>query len=443
MRGARGPRRAAPVPEPTWRASRGIPWYLRAPTTMRVPPPLQKLIDYGIIEDVVRPLMSGKEAQIYLVLAGGVQRVAKLYKEATQRSFQNRASYTEGRGTRNTRDRRAMNKRSRHGREQDEEAWRNAEVEAMYKLRQAGVRVPEPYNYSDGVLVMELVSDADGNPAPRLGDAQLTTDEAKGVFDQLLSSVVRMLCAGVVHGDLSEFNVLLAEDGPVIIDFPQAVDPASNRNARRLLLRDVENLKRFLARFASLGGRRSYGEEMWELYEENQLNAETQLGGRTRRPAPARTDIRNVLDLVRSDERDKLRSEPRRGSRRGGASKTGRGGPGGPGGPGVQVAVRSSGGRWLATDSVHATSNASQPTGAAARSNPSAPAVDSPRARRRKPRSARTAARSHASAAKPANSSNSSNSSKPTEREARGTDGPERPRGSRRRSRKPSAAPRS
>ena len=343
---------------------------------MRVPLPLQPLIDYGIIDDVVRPLMSGKEAQIYLVHTAGTQRVAKLYKDASQRSFQNRANYTEGRGVRNSRDRRAMSKRSRHGRAQDEEAWRSTEVDVIYKLRHAGIRVPEPYNYSDGVLVMELVADADGYPAPRLSDAELTADQARLVFDELLSAVVRMLCAGVVHGDLSEFNVLLGNDGPVIIDFPQAVDPATNRNARRLLLRDVENVKRFLDRFVPGAGRGSYGEEMWELYEESRLTPETKLAGRTRRRASEKTDTREVLGLIRSAERDRQRQEVRtgggdrnhnHGGRRGGQRAA----------PAVQVAVKTAGGRWITTEPGRSTS-ASPSTGPARNSGPKPSAARSP-----------------------------------------------------------------
>ena len=216
---------------------------------MRIPESLVTLADYGIIEEVVRPLMSGKEAQIYLVIAGGEQRVAKIYKEAENRSFKHRAEYTEGRKVRNTRDQRAISKRSSHGRAQDEAAWRAAEVNIIYRLQEAGVRVPVPYHFIDGVLVMELITDAEGNPAPRLGDLALSSEAATVVYDQLIRTVVRMLCAGVVHGDLSDFNVLMAAEGPVIIDFPQAVDPAHNQNARKLLLRDVNNLHDFLARF--------------------------------------------------------------------------------------------------------------------------------------------------------------------------------------------------
>ena len=245
---------------------------------MRVPEGLHSLVDVGIIEEVLRPLLSGKEAEVFLVMAGGRERVAKVYKQAHLRSFKNRADYTEGRSGRNSRDRRAIAKRSRYGRERDEEAWRSAEVDAIHKLWAAGVRVPEPYNYMDGVLVMELVQSASGGPAPRLGELVLSPARAQEVFDLMLREVVKMLCAGVVHADLSDFNILMSATGPVIIDFPQAVDPASNGAAKRLLARDVDNLQRFLARFVP-GRRRPYAEELWALYESGQLTAETRLCG--------------------------------------------------------------------------------------------------------------------------------------------------------------------
>jgi RIO kinase 1 len=190
--------------------------------------------------------MSGKEAEVFLVHAGGQLRVAKVYKAAQNRTFKNRASYTEGRKVRNSRDQRAIDKRSRHGRAQDEAAWRSTEVDVIYRLQEAGVRVPVPHHFIDGVLVMEMVADAHGEPAPRLAEVSLDRGQAIRVFERLLGEVVRMLCAGIVHGDLSEFNVLMSADGPVVIDFPQSVDAAGNQNARKLLLRDVENLKRFL-----------------------------------------------------------------------------------------------------------------------------------------------------------------------------------------------------
>ncbi len=264
---------------------------------MRIPNSLTSLADQGIIDEVVRPLMSGKEAEVFLVRAGGELRVAKVYKEAQNRSFKNRAEYTEGRKVRNSRDQRAMSKRSSHGRAQDEAAWRSTEVDMIYRLRGAGVRVPTPYHFIDGVLIMELITDAEGSPAPRLAEVSLSPDEAVQVFDRLLAEVIRMLCAGVVHCDLSDFNVLLGADGPVVIDFPQSVDASSNQNARKLLLRDVDNLQRFLSRFVPSRRPRPYAQEMWELYSCSQLTPETRLTGRYR-PSERRADTESVLELI-------------------------------------------------------------------------------------------------------------------------------------------------
>lgn len=287
---------------------------------MRIPESLEALVAEGVISSVVRPLMSGKEAQIYLVESGGELGVAKIYKDAARRSFKHRSAYTEGRGVRSSRDARALQKRSRYGRAVDEEAWRSAEVDVIYRLRDAGVRVPEPYGFFEGVLVMELVADADGDPAPRLGEVELEPEMARIFFDILLQEVVRMLSAGVIHGDLSEFNILVAADGPVIIDFPQAVDAARNPNARRLLLRDVDNLVRFIARYEpSLQGR-PYGQELWSLYERAELTPDTVLKGLWK-PDHKKVDTAAVLREIAEVERD---AGPRR-VRRGGP-------PGSPGG---------------------------------------------------------------------------------------------------------------
>jgi RIO kinase 1 len=253
---------------------------------MRIPDSLESLVSEGIITEVVRPLMSGKEAQVYLVESGGELRVAKIYKDAINRSFKHRAEYTEGRGTRSSRDARAIQKRSKYGRAMDEEAWRSAEVDVIYRLRSAGVRVPEPFQFVDGVLIMELVKDAYGDPAPRLGDVDLGPVEARRVFDQLLRETVRMLCADVVHGDLSSFNVLIDAAGPVIIDFPQSVDASKNQTARELLVRDVDNLTHFLSRYEPAMRNRPYGQEIWAAYETNELTPDTVLTG-TWRPAAA------------------------------------------------------------------------------------------------------------------------------------------------------------
>ena len=285
---------------------------------MRMPDALSSLVDEGIIDEVLRPLMSGKEAQIYLVVAGGKQCVAKVYKEAQNRTFKHRADYTEGRKVRNSRDQRAIDKRSKHGRGQDEAAWRSTEVDMIYRLHAAGVRVPAPYQFIDGVLVMELVTGASGEPAPRLGEVNFSPEQAAAVHEHLLREVVRMLCAGVVHGDLSDFNVLMGAEGPVIIDLPQAVDPSKNQNARKLLLRDVDNLQRFLSRFVPSARRVPYAEEMWALYESNQLTPETVLRGHYR-PSQKKADTSALLELigeVNEDERRRRAATEPQGARR-------------------------------------------------------------------------------------------------------------------------------
>jgi len=286
---------------------------------MRIPDSLASLADYGIIEEVLRPLMSGKEAQIYLVISGGQQRVAKVYKEAQNRTFKNRAEYTEGRKVRNSRDQRAMGKNSRHGRAQAEAAWRTTEVEMIYRLRDAGVRVPTPYHFIDSVLVMEMITDAEGNPAPRLGDLNLEPEEAQPIFDRLLSEVVRMLAAGVVHGDLSDFNVLMGTDGPVVIDFPQAVDASSNQNARKLLVRDVDNLHRFMTRFVPEWKAKPYAQEMWQLYERSQLSPDTKLIGR-HQASERKANTNAVLDLIGDAAHDERRRRESLGLRMRGTS---------------------------------------------------------------------------------------------------------------------------
>ena len=270
---------------------------------MKAPESLAALLDYGIIQEVVAPLMSGKEAQVYVVVAGGEECVAKVYKEAHQRTFKHRSSYTEGRRTRNTRDQRAISKRTQHGRQKDEDAWRSTEVDTIYRLRDAGVRVPEPINFADGVLVMEFVKDSGGRAAPRLGDLTFSAGEAREIYLALIREVVRMLSAGVIHGDLSDFNVLMSHDGPVVIDFPQSVDPAHNPNGRELLLRDVENLHRFLARFAPNEPQRPYGEEIWALFQENRLEPDSELTGGYRAPDD-KADTAEVMTLIEDANRE-------------------------------------------------------------------------------------------------------------------------------------------
>lgn len=246
---------------------------------MKIPQALQPLIDDGIIDEVLRPLKSGKEASVYLVSSGSTVRCAKVYKDLGQRSFQARATYQEGRQIKGSRQARASAKRSRFGRKEQESAWKNAEVDALYQLAAAGVRVPEPYGYFSGVLVMELITDAEGYAAPGLGDVALTSEQAREYHTFLIGQIVRMLRAGLIHGDLSEYNVLVGPDGPVIIDLPQVVSAAGNNNARMMLLRDVNNISTTLGRFAPELLSTRYGEEMWDLFEQGLLLPETVLTG--------------------------------------------------------------------------------------------------------------------------------------------------------------------
>jgi RIO kinase 1 len=271
---------------------------------MKAPPRLQSLVEEGLIDTVVRQLMSGKEAMVFVVRSGEQTLCAKIYKEANNRSFRQAVDYTENRKVKNSRSARAMAKGSRFGRQEQESAWQSAEVDALYRLAAAGVRVPQPYNFHDGVLLMELVTDADGDAAPRLNDVAFTPDQAVQHHATLIAEVVRMLCAGVVHGDLSEFNILLAhmagEDGaegrdePVIIDLPQAVDAAGNNHAQRMLLRDVANLRDFFGQFAPALLKTDYGPEMWNLYQAGLLSNETPLTGHFER-AHADVDMQAVL----------------------------------------------------------------------------------------------------------------------------------------------------
>ena len=270
---------------------------------MKMPESLAAAVDCGAIQEVVRPLMSGKEAHVYVVVAAGVQCVAKVYKEASQRTFKHRSEYTEGRRTRNSRDQRAMSKRSRHGRSQDESGWRRTEVDTIQRLQDVGVRVPALINFVDGVVVMELVVDAEGNPAPRLGDLSFEAREAREIYQQLLREVTRMLSAGVIHGDLSEFNVLMGEHGPVLIDFPQSINAAHSQSARKFLLRDVENLHRFADRHASGQPTLPYGEEMWSLYEAGRLEADSELRG-DYRALETNADTSEVLALIEDADRE-------------------------------------------------------------------------------------------------------------------------------------------
>ena len=281
---------------------------------MKAPPRLQALVEEGLIDSVVRQLMSGKEAMVYVVRCGEETRCAKVYKEASQRSFRQAVDYTENRKLKNSRSARAIAKGSKFGRQAQEAAWQSAEVDALYRLAAAGVRVPQPYHFFDGVLLMELVSDEHGDAAPRLNDVAFTREEALVHHATLVREVVRMLCAGVVHGDLSEFNILLSytpgADGsagvhvPVIIDLPQAVDAAGNNHAQRMLLRDVANLREFFGQFAPELRSTHYGAEIWSLYQAGLLSMDTPLTGQFERSA-ANVDMQAVLreiDDARAEE---------------------------------------------------------------------------------------------------------------------------------------------
>lgn len=246
---------------------------------MKIPKKIQPLIEEGLIDSVARQLMSGKEATVFVVRCGDDIRCAKVYKEASQRSFRQAASYQEGRKVKNSRQARAMEKGTRYGRKMQEEVWQNAEVDALYRLAAAGVRVPKPYICFEGVLLMELVTDAEGNAAPRLNDVDLTEALALDYHAQLLRQVVLMLCAGVVHGDLSEYNILVDAVGPVIIDLPQAIDAAGNTEAGTMLERDVDNLRNFFSTYAPQLARTQYGKEIWQLYGAGLLQPDSILTG--------------------------------------------------------------------------------------------------------------------------------------------------------------------
>ena len=272
---------------------------------MKIPARLQPLVEDGLVDDVIRQLMSGKEATVYVVRCGDDVRCAKVYKEANQRSFRQSVDYTEGRKTKNSRQARAMEKGSKYGRKLQEQAWQSAEVDAG-----AGVRVPKPYNFYEGVLLMELVVDENGNAAPRLNDIAFTPEDARKYHQVLLQEVVRMLCAGIIHGDLSEFNILLSGDGPVIIDLPQAVDAAGNNHAESMLERDVNNLRDYFGRYAAELLNTQYAKEIWHLFSHGNLTVETTLTGNfkeTNKAVDLKTVMRVIDDVRKEEEAKRLR----------------------------------------------------------------------------------------------------------------------------------------
>ncbi len=266
---------------------------------MKIPSRLQPLIEEGFIDSVVRQLMSGKEATVFVVRSGDATLCAKVYKEANNRSFRQAIDYTENRKVKNSRQARAMAKGTKFGRQAQEAAWQSAEVDALYKLSAAGVRVPRPINFMEGVLLMDLVTDEHGDAAPRLNDVIFTSEMASKYHAQLIEEVLRMLRAGVVHGDLSEFNILLAHDGPVIIDLPQAIDAAGNNHAQRMLLRDVENLRNFFGQFNAELLKTNYGPEIWDLYQRGLLVEGVQLTGTFSTKAGI-VDLKGVMREIES-----------------------------------------------------------------------------------------------------------------------------------------------
>jgi RIO kinase 1 len=278
---------------------------------LKTPKSLEALVHEGLIDTVLQQLMSGKEATVYVVRCGNELRCAKVYKEANKRNFRQAALYREGRKTKNSRQARAIERGTRYGRKAQEEAWQSVEVDTLYRLAAAGVRVPRPYGFFQGVVLMELLTDAEGNAAPRLNDLVLTQDLALAYHAILIREIVRMLCAGVIHGDLSEYNVLVDRDGPVIIDLPQAVNAAGNNNAASMLQRDADNLTTYFSRFAPTLAATQFGKEIWSLYERGILHEDIALTGHVAaitRIADVAGVMREISD-VRAEHEARLRHQ--------------------------------------------------------------------------------------------------------------------------------------
>ncbi|MDX5336174.1 MULTISPECIES: PA4780 family RIO1-like protein kinase [Marinobacter] len=277
---------------------------------MKIPKRLQPLVDEGMVDEVLYQLMSGKEAQVFVVRCGDQVRCAKVYKEAQKRSFKQAVQYQEGRKVRNSRRARAMSKKTRYGQKEQEDAWLNAEVDALYRLADAGVRVPEPFGFVDGVLLMEMIADSEGKAAPRLDDVTLTPEQARSYHSKVIADVVRMLSAGLIHGDLSEFNVLVDATGPVIIDLPQAVNAAGNNSAERMLERDVDNMRRYFGRFAPELLNTDYGKEIWALYEAGDLHPDSQLTGCFEHDTES-ANVDELLDVIEAAKEEEWERQER------------------------------------------------------------------------------------------------------------------------------------
>jgi RIO kinase 1 len=276
---------------------------------MKTPKRIEPLVQDGLVDEVIRQLMSGKEASVYVVRCGEEIRCAKVYKETIKRSFRQNTDYTEGRKVKNSRRARAMEKGTRYGRKAQEESWQNTEVDTLHRLTAAGVRVPKPYNFHEGVLLMDLVTDSNNNAAPRLNDLVLNAELSREYHRILVTQVVRMLCAGIIHGDLSEYNVLVDGTGPVIIDFPQAIDAAANNQACKMLLRDIENLAIYFGQFAPELLTTSYGMEIWSLYQNGQLYPKGILTGHfecIEKSVNIKSVLREINDTLKEEEARKL-----------------------------------------------------------------------------------------------------------------------------------------